>query len=350
MIARRSEPSGSGVDPTIPGVHAAHLAELVGRWGVSQEQLLGPLGLNMHELADPAARLSIHMLRRLVSRARTLTGEPGLGFHLGLHSRVSAHGYLGIAAMAASTLREALELACRFAPTRSTALALRLEEHDAQASIIVDELCSFGDARDFVILSLLVGLSHIGESLVGARLDGHIDFAFPEPSYVARLAGELGPRLHFDQPVHRIVSAREHLDLPLKLADPDALRLARARCEHELSLLGFRQGVASRVRAILAASDGQLPLLGAIAAELGTSTRTLKRKLAGEGVSYSKLVDDARAARAMVLIRSELTVDEIADRLGYSDAANFTRAFRRWAGKSPRALRSDAKRARRLSK
>jgi AraC-like DNA-binding protein len=71
------------------------------------------------------------------------------------------------------------------------------------------------------------------------------------------------------------------------------------------------------------------------------SVRTLKRKLAEEGTSYSDLTDQVQLGRAVSLRRSVLTVDEIADRLGYSDAANFTRAFRRWTGKSPRAYRNE---------
>lgn len=341
-MARRAEPADSGDSHTIPGVHAAHLAALVGHWGISPEQLLGPLGLKAEELADPSSRLSVSLLRRVVARARTLTGEPGLGFHIGLHSRVSLHGYLGIAAMTAATLREALELTTRFAPTRSTAIDVRLEERADEAIIVIDEKCSFGEAQDLVIISLVVGLSHIGESLVGRLLEGRVDLAFPEPPYVARLAGKFAPRFRFDQPAHRIVFDRKHLDLPLELADPDALRLARDQCERELDRLGYREGHASRVRAILGARDRELPLLDAIAAELGTSARTLKRKLAEEGVSYSELVDEAQTARAVALMRSDLTVDEIADRLGYSDAANFTRAFRRWTGKTPRAFRKTA--------
>jgi AraC-like DNA-binding protein len=338
-MARRVEPTDPGDHHTIPGIHAAHLAALLGRWGISPEELLDPLGLKANELADPSSRLSVSLFRRVVARARMLTGEPGLGFHIGLHSRVSLHGYLGIAAMTASTLREALELTTRFAPTRSTAIDMRLEERDDEAVIVIDEKCSFGEAQDLVIICLIVGLMHIGESLVGHLLEGRVDLAFPEPDYVARLAGELAPRFRFDQPAHRIVFDRKHLDLPLRLADPDALRLARDQCERELERLGFRQGFASRVRSILGARARDLPLLDAIAAELGTSQRTLKRKLAEEGVSYSELVDEARSARAVALMRSELTVDEIADRLGYSDAANFTRAFRRWTGKTPRAFR-----------
>jgi AraC-like DNA-binding protein len=68
--------------------------------------------------------------------------------------------------------------------------------------------------------------------------------------------------------------------------------------------------------------------------------RTLKRRLADQGTSFSALLDEVRRDRATLLLRAgELSVDEIGARLGYSDPANFARAFRRWTGSSPRAFR-----------
>src|SRR4051794_37519122 len=87
---------------SIPAVHALHLAELAGRWGVTADLLFAGLELDVAMLSDPKRRLSITTVEALVTRAKALTGEPGLGFHLGLQMRISAHGYLGFAAMAAS--------------------------------------------------------------------------------------------------------------------------------------------------------------------------------------------------------------------------------------------------------
>src|SRR4029434_9500938 len=113
-------------EPSLPGVHTLHLVELVGRWNVSPNELLEGVSLSPEQLYEPAVRVSIGTVNRLVERAIALTGEPGLGFYMGLQMRISAHGYVGFAAMTASNVREALELAVRFTPTRTTALALRL--------------------------------------------------------------------------------------------------------------------------------------------------------------------------------------------------------------------------------
>ena len=73
---------------------------------------------------------------------------------------------------------------------------------------------------------------------------------------------------------------------------------------------------------------------------LGLSTRTLKRRLAAEGTDFTPLLDEQRRHRALLLLRSaDLSVEAVAEQVGYSDVANFTRAFRRWSGTTPTAYR-----------
>ena len=76
------------------------------------------------------------------------------------------------------------------------------------------------------------------------------------------------------------------------------------------------------------------------------STRTLQRRLASEGTSFRALVDQERvgAARAFLAL-PDLGADEIADRLGYSEASAFVRAFRRWTGTTPGEYRQASERA-----
>ncbi len=83
------------------------------------------------------------------------------------------------------------------------------------------------------------------------------------------------------------------------------------------------------------------PSLPETAALLRLSVRTLQRRLAAAGVSHDVLVAEARFATAVaVLEATDGKILELALDLGYSDHANFTRAFRRWAGCSPRQYRA----------
>jgi AraC-like DNA-binding protein len=322
-------------------VHAQHLVDLVARWQVTPEELLSGTSVSQASLADPATRLPLTTFEYLVERARALTGEPGLGFHLGLSMRISAYGYVGFAAMTATTLRDAIDIAVRFAPTRSTVVAFRLEIDDDRAVVVLDEMCAFGRARDVIILALVVGISQIGNALTGKQLRGGADFAFPEPPYFARFAARMPGPVRFGQPRNQLIFDKAILDSPLVLADPAAERLAREQCERELSAIGPRAEVVATVRARLAREEGGFHPLPKVAKKMHMSVRTLKRKLEADGTSFSELLDEERRGKAMVLLRrDDLAIEEVAARLGYSDAANFTRAFRRWTGTTPKAFRS----------
>jgi AraC-like DNA-binding protein len=323
--------------PALPGVYARELVELAGRFGIRPEQLLEGLEVELATLTDPAARLPLPLCAALVERARKLTGEPGLAFPFGLQMRLSSHGFLGFAAMTAGTVREALELAVRYSRTRTTAIGLSLYTEGDHASLVIEERAQLGKLREFLVIGLAVGLWQIGRDLTGQPLEGDAECAFPEPEYAQRFTELAMGHLRFDAPANRLVFPASYLDLPLKTADPVAMQLARAQCERELSALVDASGVAGRVRAEL----GEFRGLEEVAARLHMSTRTLKRRLADQGTTFSQVVDDLRRQRALLLLENrELSINEIAGRLGYTEAANFTRAFKRWTGKTPAAYRA----------
>ena len=331
-------------EPHVAAVQALHLVELVQRWGVTSSQLLRGLDLDERELRDPSKKLGVSVLVPLVERARALTGEPGLGLYFGLRMQVASHGYLGFATMTASTVGEALDLATRFAPVITTALSLRLLRSGNVVSLVIEEEADLGSVRDVVLLAVLVGVWRIGCTLTGRELEGHADVVFAEPSYFERFR-PLGPRVSFGAAQNRLVFDAALLDYPLVSADPAALQLAREQCERALEMLGFDGRIVARVRAVLPKAGGGFRTLDELAAKLRTSSRTLKRNLAAFGTAYSTLLDEARLDRARRLLEGErLSLDAIAETLGYSDTANFTRAFRRWTQTTPAAYRRRAKR------
>ena len=320
-----------------PAIHTLQLIDVVARWNVTAEELLGPLGLSVETVSDPAARISVAMIETMVARARALTGEPGLGFYLGLQMRISSLGYLGFAAMTSATLRDAIEIGVRFAPTRTAAFALRMHTEGNMGALVIEEHADLGTARDVVLLWLIVGIWQIGQALTGKSLGGRVEIAAPAPPYYDRFATVLAGAVQFNRPEHRLIFDTSVLELPLVLRDPAAEKLARQQCERELDSLGYAQRTAAAVRRVLA---DRFLTVDEVARQLGQSQRTLKRRLAAEGTTYSQILDDERRERALLLIHAQdLSLDQIAERAGYTDLANFTRAFRRWTGMTPAAFR-----------
>jgi AraC-like DNA-binding protein len=246
--------------------------------------------------------------------------------------RLSSHGFLGFAAMTAGTVREALELATRFCATRTSLIGLALHVEGATASLAIEERTDLGRMREPLVLALIVGIWQMGQVLTGRTLDGAGECAFPEPAY-ARAVRD-AKRLRFDRPAHRLVFAAALLDLPVTSADVAATRLAIDQCERELAAADTSFPAQLR-RAI---ADGKSLPQAAKGARM--STRTLKRRLAAHGTTFSALRDESRRQRALLLLADRrLSIGEIATRLGYTELPNFTRAFRKWTGMTPLAYR-----------
>jgi AraC-like DNA-binding protein len=326
----------------LPASHALHLVDLVRRWDVAPSDLLADLGLGPDDLVDPLLTVPMPVMIALIERARTLTGEPALGFFLGLQMSVSAHGYLGFAVMSAPTLRDALALAIQYAPIRTTSLALRVEVSGASAAIVVDERADLGTARDVVLLGLLVGLWRIGNALLGREVtESRLEVTFPEPQYYARFR-RANPRVSFSRAANRLVFDPSLLEVRLVSADPAAMRLAREQCERLLESIASDAPVVEHVRRLVLRGDAGVRSFEELAATVRISPRTLRRRLADAQVSFSTLLDEARRDRALSLLRSrDVSTKDVAERVGYSNVANFMRAFRRWTGKTPAAYRRE---------
>jgi AraC-like DNA-binding protein len=330
----------------LPGAYAYELVAHCTHWGVAADALLEGTGLTLESLKDPATRLALADYARLVERARAHTGQPALAFSLGLAMRLSWHGFLGFAAMTAADVREALAIAEQFSLTRTSAFALSTYVEGDTAALVLEERVPLGELREFAVIALLVGIARIADEVTGRTLTGVAECAFPEPPYAAEVIARAqqlrAGTMSFGQPANRLVFDASILDLPIRTADPVAMELARAQCDRELAALAEGEGFVGRVRsAAVGGSDAGFRSLDEVARRLHVSTRTLKRRLAEQGTSFSSVVDGIRRQRALLLLDDRrVGLADVAERLGYSDVANFTRAFRRWTGTTPAAFRA----------
>jgi AraC-like DNA-binding protein len=333
-----AEWSQSADEIFLPAAYSLLLLDTVRSWGVTEDDLLTPFGLEEREVSAPNARLPLRIVQEMIRKARYLTQEPGLGILVGLNTRANTYGFLSFAAMSASSLGEAVDLSIRYSSMLTTAFRFRLNAVDDFAGLIVDEQCGPSDCRDVLLLGLLVGIRMIGCALTGREPWRPIDVAMPEPAYYRRLA-HLVPELRFDQPVNQVVLRQSDLELPLLTPNRAALRLATDQCEKGLRDLGADAGIEQATLQAMYREDETLPFVK-VAAALRISPRTLRRRLAESGLTFSELTQKARSERALLLLRSsELSLEDVAERLGYSTLSNFVRAFRKWTGVTPAAYR-----------
>jgi AraC-like DNA-binding protein len=165
-------------------------------------------------------------------------------------------------------------------------------------------------------------------------------FPFAAPSYASFAAELYGCRVRYDASWAGFTLPSRVLDAPLRAADPLALREAVLICERELERISTLETYAGRVRRLLLSHPNGFPSLEATARMLHMTPRTLHRRLVEEGTSFRELLEAERRQLAREHIKAgRFTLQEIAYRLGYTDFANFRRAFKRWEGSSPAAFR-----------
>jgi AraC-like DNA-binding protein len=136
---------------------------------------------------------------------------------------------------------------------------------------------------------------------------------------------------------------RQTWRLPLRRRDPVLRQVLEEHANELLARVPSRTGLALEVqRALAPRVAGGDTRIESIGREFRLSARTLQRRLADEGVSYQKLLDDARkVAAGRFVAESTLAIGEIGYLLGYSEAAPFHRAFKRWYGRTPETFRKN---------
>ena len=131
------------------------------------------------------------------------------------------------------------------------------------------------------------------------------------------------------------------LTAPLIQANPITAEMLRETCDRILLDMTTQQDFSSRVKDILSADLRNSSNIETVARRLETTPRTLRRRLKDEGTSFQELLSKVRSSFAIAFLRdTRMTVDDIADRLGFSDAANFRHAFKRWTGHPPSYYRA----------
>jgi AraC-like DNA-binding protein len=333
-------------DRFLPARYYALLLELVHDKDSGIGKTLSELGLDRAALSLPDTLLSLDQVDALIEAAVRATASDELGFHLGRLIKPSSHEFLGYALMTSATLDEALRMAARYWRLITPTFTLRHEPVAGGTRINLEP------AFDLKPLTLKFHVEAIATAfhaeicfLLSNRTSAY-DLHLPAwLATAARRYRQLAPvRAHFDGHQGsglRIDVPAEMLAQPLVLADRNALAIARDRCEEELSRLTRHGSLTTWLRLMLDEASDHQPRQQELAQMLHISTRTMNRRLAGEGANFRELGKQSRHARACrMLAENELPITRIALQLGYRDSANFSRAFRRAQGQSPLQYRT----------
>lgn len=295
--------------------------------GVDVDRCLSSCGLTEAQLASASFDLDFEKFEEFIRNGLAMTSEPAVGLFVGRRLGANSHGIVGFAAMCCSTVREGLEFIARFARLRTTMLSISIQGTARGVRMGFEESFPLGDIRRPVLEAIVLGIESAVVS-VGACRASAAAFSFPEPEYAALAREMFGCEVRYGASWNGFEIAEEALDAPLRTADPGAFREAQLICQRELEKLEAQdESLASQVRRALLDGFPSLPLTARM---LHLTPRTLHRRLLDEGTSFRELLEGVRHALAIEMRSKRISMKEIAYRLGYTDLANFRRAFRRW--------------------
>lgn len=321
------------------------LLEAVAANGVPIDRLLSAASFDAARLDDVEGRLEVSELDHLQEVALALTGDPALGIHMGERASAPAYDIIGYLGTHASTLRECIETLLRYSRI-VTDLSPILEESDDVATIILRHLGppDSPPAR-LRAETALTGFVRLIRSFCGeGATPREVLFEYAAPPYRAEYTRVFGGLERFQQPLTGLRFDRAMLSQEAPIhKNPRLSALFTSEAERVLHRLERGVTHAERLRGLLAAQRVDAPpTMSDVARRLGMSVRSLRRRLAEEGVSYPKLLEEAHVAFAKRLLDDpDRSIYEAAFEMGFSDPSAFHRAFRRWTGMTPMQYREN---------
>ncbi|MFN3886547.1 MAG: AraC family transcriptional regulator [Aquabacterium sp.] len=333
-------------DFALPIQYLRLIADLLAGMRVDVPAWLGRHGWDEARLAQADGALPYAAFQALMRDALVSTAEPALGLLVGERLRINTHGMLGYAAMNSRSLREALVLFERFVPVRTTLVTVRHEVEGEQVRVHFEPARPLDELEPLVCEAVMLTVKNLVDHItMGACPVRQACFRWPEPAYVALATSMFRCDLRYDAGWSGLVLPLAGLDQPLSTADPASAEEAVRLCQRELDRRHADDGLANRVRRLLLDKPTGFPSLVVTARLFNMTPRTLHRRLQDEGTSFAALLDEVRHQLALQHLKAgRLTLQEIAFHLGYTDPANFRRAFKRWEGVAPSAYPTSERR------
>lgn len=311
--------------------------------GLTPKRCLAGTRMTPMAVRSPAAEVSGDQeLKAIANIVAALGDRPGLGLQAAARYPVTAFGIWGFAILTSPTLGEAIDVAVRFVRLSYAFCTFETRRHGDDLTIVVDARAVPAPVRRFVLERDAAAIPNLYREILGTPPPaGRISFALPDPGPALGVYEEMfGATPEFGAAETTVTLGAALLNVPLPQASAHTAKLAEQQCRMLLEQREARTGRAGLVRDLLLTDPARPPSLAQVADRLTTSTRTLRRQLEAEGTSFRRLLDEVRQHLATELLQSGMTVEQVSNRLGYNDVSNFSHAFHRWKGDSPRAYLS----------
>ena len=328
--------------PVIPARYYLRLIEIL----ISTNQYDNSVLNQFKDQLSQTEFLSIQQIEQFIELGLSLPNTEDLAFQLGRNLKLSSHSLVGYALMTSPNLDHALKLIAQYFKLIMPSFKLSIQFSQAQQKVelLFEPILQMNKrCLSFHIEAIAVGFYYSLFELAGQQLQRYqIYLSIPEPSYSDRYIHLVKAQFHFNYTWFtgiRVVLDQQQLALPLPLADAHSLKVVEQRCQEQIQKI-YHQGEIVEWISTMLRQANQVPTLTECAKVLNISTKTLQRYLQQQGVEFNRLKQKISTERAIELLENtSFTITHIAYELGYSNPANFTRAFNKIMGCSPQDYR-----------
>ncbi len=315
-------------------------APLAESLGLAPQRIVRSVGLDLAALDDLDSRIPARAFAELLERSSEAAKVEDFGLRLAESRDLGILGPIGIVIHQEPDLGSALRSLVRYLPVHNESLMLRLEEERGVAVLSL-EVRSMGLDRVRQVTELSLGaFFRILRRLAGAHWKPHhVRFEHRAPRNLATHRAFFRCRVDFEQDVNAIVFPSVDLDAPLAMSDAMLARYAHRYLDSMMAHRTASAGEKVRELIRLSISSGRCTT-GTIARAMGVDRRTVHRYLSETDESFSSVLSQVRTEMATRLLRSHRPICDIANLVGFSGTAAFTRWFARSFGCSPSAWRN----------
>ncbi|MET3911331.1 AraC-like DNA-binding protein [Bradyrhizobium sp. S3.3.6] len=323
----------------------AALFDMLSNQGHPASEILKDVNLPAKEVYSSKARISLKQLLTAYKNAVRLSQDPHLAYRIGASIHISTYGMYGFAILCCPDFRRTMQFATRYHMLAAPLAAISFSEENGSAIWSIEpNLHATTDLalyRFITEMQIGIHISLMRDVMGPAFAPDEVCLAYPGAD-ASFPKDELRCNVSFANPANKIVFRSTWLEQQARLGNKTTYPAIVALCDDLLDDLTLRIGIAGKIRDLLLADITNPPTSSAAAKLLGMNDRSLRRKLRQQGLSYRGLLDELRTQIALKYLRTtRLSNDDIALALGFSDAANFRRAFHRWTNKAPSDIRAE---------
>jgi AraC-like DNA-binding protein len=310
--------------------------------GISVRDLFARTGVDAIQLEDVYARISHRQRLAIYRNARRLAKRSDVALLAGARQRISDYGIYGYALVSSRTFGDSLLFSLDHVTMAGPAVRqISFSIENTTAILRSHGLDTLGDvlpfAAEFWRSSMTALFSRVLEAPFPSR---RMIFPFPAPAHWRNYERMFNCPVEFNSDRMEWHFDAAVLDMRCPNANPITAKICQQVCDLVLTERSGESELVRRIRTACLNSPQRFPAAASVASELGLSLRTFHRRLAQESLSYQSIVDRMRQSLATELLENtHMGIDQIAERIGFSDATSFRKAFKKWTSRSPSDFR-----------